>query len=216
MRVNPFVDAWSFMTQGGWIAIVSWLLVIGSVAIATLAYSRIDAQRTPSHLAEWFVRFFIGAMWWQQSLWKVPPHYTDQPNEPFGTTGLSYWMGEMVKHPAFPIHGTLVETVVLPNFHLFAPLVYLVEVFIGVSLMLGVVTRLGGLLGGLMALNLWLGLYRAPQEWPWTYFFLLAIQIVFAVHPPGRSLGVDALLHARRRRDTVGGNRRARILRTAA
>jgi hypothetical protein len=35
-----------------------------------------------------------------------------------------------------------------------------------------------------MAINLWLGLYRSPAEWPWTYFFLMVIQIMFRVHRP--------------------------------
>ena len=62
-----------------------------------------------------------------------------------------------------------------------------------VSLILGVVTRLGAALGALMAINLWLGLYNAPGEWPWTYMFLVVLQLIFLINPPGRSLGVDAL-----------------------
>jgi len=65
--------------------------------------------------------------------------------------------------------------------------------------MLGLLTRLGAILGALMAINLWLGLYSAPNEWPWTYGFLILIQLVFVLDPPGRSLGVDVLLRQRRR-----------------
>jgi hypothetical protein len=48
-----------------------------------------------------------------------------------------------------------------------------------------------------MALNLWLGLYRAPYEWPWAYFFLLMLQTTFVVLHAGRSLGFDAILARR-------------------
>ena len=48
-------------------------------------------------------------------------------------------------------------------------------------------------LGALMAINLWLGLYNAPGEWPWTYMFLVVLQLIFVINPPGRSLGLDAL-----------------------
>ena len=82
--------------------------------------------------------------------------------------------------------------------HVLAPAI---EVAIGVSLMLGVWSRGGALLGALMAINLWLGLYSAPGEWPWTYMFLIIIQALFVLDPPGRSLGVDALLRGRRGRD---------------
>jgi hypothetical protein len=61
----------------------------------------------------------------------------------------------------------------------------------------GVFTRIGAVLGTLMAMNLWLGLYRAPYEWPWAYFFLLTLQTTFAVLHTGRSLGMDAVLARR-------------------
>jgi hypothetical protein len=35
----------------------------------------------------------IGGMWWEQTLWKLLPAYTDHPEQPFGGTGLAYWMG---------------------------------------------------------------------------------------------------------------------------
>ena len=86
----------------------------------------------------------------------------------------------------------------LPNIALFGPLVYAIEVAIAVSLILGVVTRLGAALGALMAINLWLGLYNAQDEWPWTYMFLVVLQLIFMINPPGRSLGVDALAWRRK------------------
>jgi uncharacterized membrane protein YphA (DoxX/SURF4 family) len=70
-------------------------------------------------------------------------------------------------------------------------------VAIAVSLILGLATRLGAALGALMAINLWLGLYDAPGEWPWTYMFLVVLQVIYLIDPPGRSLGVDALVWRR-------------------
>ena len=82
---------------------------------------------------------------------------------------------------------------------------YGTEVLIGVSLMLGLLTRLGAVLAVLMALNLWLGLYSAPGEWPWTYGFLIIIHLLFVVDPPGRSLGADVMLRQRRRLPAILG-----------
>jgi uncharacterized membrane protein YphA (DoxX/SURF4 family) len=136
-------------------------------------------------------------MWWQQSLWKLPPYYTDQPQEPFGTTGLAYWMGLMGKHAAIPLQADFVNNIVLPHFYLFAPIVYAAEVFVAVALILGLFVRLGGVIGALQIANLWLGLYSAPGEWPWTYFFLLLLMLSFALHHYGRSLGLDAIMPGR-------------------
>ncbi len=75
------------------------------------------------------------------------------------------------------------------------------------SLLLGIFVRFWGVIGALQILNLWLGLYDAPGEWPWTYFFLLVLQLIFALHQYGRSLGLDAIIVARyaqaKSRDTV-------------
>jgi uncharacterized membrane protein YphA (DoxX/SURF4 family) len=105
----------------------------------------------------------------------------------------------MTEHASIALQGRLVQDLVLPNIHLFGPLVYGVEVTIGVSLMLGLLTRLGAVFGLLMALNLWLGLYSAPGEWPWTYAFIVILQLLFVIDPPGRSLGADVLLCRRYR-----------------
>jgi uncharacterized membrane protein YphA (DoxX/SURF4 family) len=98
---------------------------------------------------------------------------------------------------AFPLLGDFVNHIVLPNFYVFAPIVYALEVLTAVSLILGLFVRLWGWIGALQVLNLWLGLYNADGEWPWTYFFLLVLMVVFALHRYGRSLGVDAILRER-------------------
>jgi hypothetical protein len=59
--------------------------------------------------------------------------------------------------------------------------------------------RVGALLGALMALNLWLGLYNTVGEWPWTYGYLIIIQFMFLLEPTGRCLGADVLLRERYR-----------------
>ena len=63
---------------------------------------------------------------------------------------------------------------------------------------LGIALLVFAIIGALQILNLWLGLYSAPGEWPWTYFFLFLLQVMLAIHCYGRSLGLDALLHAGR------------------
>ena len=135
-------------------------------------------------------------MWWQQSLWKLPPTYTDHPD---GTGGLRYWVDRMVDGAAFQLQSDFVQYVVQPNFLLFAPVVYATEVFIGASLMTGTLVRLSGLLGAAMAINLWLGLYHSRGEWPWTYFFLIVVQLLFVLQNAGRSLGGDAFIARLRR-----------------
>jgi uncharacterized membrane protein YphA (DoxX/SURF4 family) len=188
VRPNPLSDVQAFLSVAAWTTVGFWLLLVGSVIAAALAWRANPAQRSMRHIGIWLLRLVLGAMWWEQSLWKVPPNYD----------GLIYWMKQMVDHAAVPLQSVLVRDVVLPNIAVFGPLVYAVEVTIGISLMLGVLSRLGAVLGALMAINLWLGLYSAPGEWPWTYGFLVILQLLFAIDPAGCSLGIDALERERR------------------
>jgi len=201
MRQNPLGDAFAFVTKAAWTTAVIWLLLIGGAAAAVFAWRGDPAQRTSYHVGRALLRVLVGCMWWQQSLWKIPPHYD---------WGLIHWMQEMVDHGSIELQSSLVRDLVLPNIAVFGPLVYAIEVAIAVSLILGVATRLGGLLGALMGINLWLGLYNAPGEWPWTYMFLIVIQLIYVLDPPGRSLGVDAMLA--RHGEAAGGASRLRAL----
>jgi uncharacterized membrane protein YphA (DoxX/SURF4 family) len=187
MRPNPLHDAVQYLMQPGWFTPVVWLLLLSSVVIAVVVWRRDPAQRTLRNLGLWGLRVLMGIMWWQQSLWKIPPNFA----------GLHYWVQQEAEHAAIALQGTLIGDIVLPNLTVFGPLVYLVEVTIGVSLMLGLLSRAGAVLGLLMGMNLWLGLYSAPGEWPWTYMFLVMIQGLFVIDPPGRVLGADTLLRLR-------------------
>jgi len=194
--VNPFTDTLAFLMRATWPIYIFWVLLVGSIGMALYNLAADPAQRTLRHVWMWLMRVFIGGLWWQQTLWKLPPTYTDSPDGVSG--GLHYWIGEMVQHAAFDWQRAFVAQVVQPNFYIFAPQVYAAEVVIAVSLLLGLFTRVGGVLGALMAINLWLGLYRASYEWPWAYFFLILLQITFVVYAAGRSLGIDAVFQRRR------------------
>ncbi len=154
MRPNPFDDVVRFLTQAGWFTPVFWLLLLASVMIAIRVWRGEPAQRTAHALGIWALRVLVGGMWWQQTLWKIPPNFD----------GLRYWMEQEVAHASVALQSAFVSDLVLPNLTVFGPLVYLVELIIGISLLLGLFSRAGAALGALMAINLWLGLYSAPNE----------------------------------------------------
>jgi uncharacterized membrane protein YphA (DoxX/SURF4 family) len=184
MRQNPFTDALAALADTDFPKPVFLLLLLACAIAAFLVWRSDRTQRSAQHVGRCLLRVIVGTMWWQQSLWKVPPHYD---------WGLIHWMQEMVEHGSIQLQSDLVRDLVLPNIRIFGPLVYAIEVAIAVSLILGLATRLGAFLGALMAINLWLGLYNAPGEWPWTYMFLVVIQLTYLIDPPGRSLGFDSL-----------------------
>lgn len=194
MKINPIADVWDFLVHGGAVGLVFWLLLVLSVGLAGLNLRRHSDQRTWANGWNWFVRIAIGGLWWQQSLWKMPPTYGVAAD---GTGGLQYWMEQMVQFSCVPLQARMVENVMLPHFSLFAPQIYMGEVLIAALLMLGLFGRVAALLGAAMSLNLWLGLYRSPSEWIWAYFFMIVIHITFLALRPGLSWGADSLLRDR-------------------
>jgi uncharacterized membrane protein YphA (DoxX/SURF4 family) len=103
-------------------------------------------------------------------------------------------------------HDFLVN-VVTPNITLFAELVRLGEVLVGCSLVLGIFTRFGGLVGCFLALN-YMGINNEFTSWT-TIGSLDAVAFVLSflmlAVPAGRVAGVDAMLGRRQpvRKDVV-------------
>lgn len=199
MKVNPFADAWDFLIgatsdhQALGAARYAFVLLFIALLVASVAIARANwradpAQRSAVHLWTWLFRVLIGAMWFQGALWKLPFPVSG---------GLRYWTEQMAANAAFPVVGALVTDVMLPHMAIVDPLVFLAEMGLAISYILGLAVQPVATLGALYALGLWIGLYRHPAEWPWEYIFLATVQGMFAVQAAGRSLGLDALLQRR-------------------
>jgi hypothetical protein len=163
-------------------------------------------------------RLVIGWMWITQLQWKMPPLFGCPPNFAVSTSlqsrtsGLCDWTGLMAQYSLWPPHRAFVANVVAPNLSWMGWGIWLMEVFIAASLILGVFSRLGGLVGLLQASNLYIGLTALPFEWYWTYGMMVVLHLVFFSVPPGRTLGVDAWLRPRLFSASQRGNRLAGIL----
>jgi hypothetical protein len=138
------------------------------------------------------LRIMFGILWLQAALQKAPWVINAQ-GQRFGW--LSNWIWTETQHPTFGFYKALLEHVVLPNFTFFGYLSFVVELALGVSLLLGVLTVLSGIGGALWQFNIALGSYSVPGEWGWNWPLLIAPHLVFALSHAGRSVGVDLFLH---------------------
>jgi hypothetical protein len=75
MRQNPFTDALAALADTDFPKPVFWLLLLGCAIAAVFVWRLDPAQRSIRHVGRCLLRVIVGTMWWQQSLWKVPPHY---------------------------------------------------------------------------------------------------------------------------------------------
>ena len=163
-------------------------------------------------------RLTIAYLWITQLAWKMPPTFGCPPDFAVSTslsartTGLCDWTGLMAVYSKLPLHAAFVRSIIIPNISWMGWGVWLLELFIAVSLGLGLLTRLGAFAGLLQAVNLYIGLTALPFEWYWTYGMLITLQWIFLCVPPGRTLGVDAWLRPRLLTSAERGSRLSRVL----
>ena len=195
MRTNPFYDAWIFLIGAtdehkasgvGWLLTAVFLaLLVATGWIAYTNWKQDPAQRTKEHLATWFMRVMIGAMSFQGSIWKLPLPVSG---------GFEAATRPITEYAAFEFHRWIAKNIFIPLLPVLDPLTYLTELSLAVAFILGFLVRPMGVIGMLFVTQLWLGLYRQPEEWPWLYVFLIFVQGMFVVANAGKSLGLDAMI----------------------
>ncbi len=196
MRTDPFTDTWLFLIgrqpdqlalgAWRWLLVALFLGVLGaSVRIALGNWRRDPAQRSAGNLWIWLFRVLMGCMWFQGSLWKLPLPISG---------GFQSWTEQIVENAAFEAHRAIVRDLLLPNLPLLQAATFVTELSLGISLILGLAVRASSMVGIVFALQLWLGLYHLPAEWPWLFMFMVIALGQFVVYGAGRSLGLDATL----------------------
>ena len=169
-------------------------------------------------------RIVVGLLWFSQLFWKLPPTFGCPAPFKFSTrtqvtSGLCDWIGReaayagnlhvfnldlhLLRLPNFSIdlsflssaYGAFLNGFVLPNFGWMAWLIFGMELFITITVLFGVLGRLGALAGTAQAVNLAIGLLPVPGEWEWTYIMLATLNFILLLTAAGRFIGVDARLH---------------------
>ena len=196
---NPVIDLFNFLIgntgdynrfgYSKYISVVFYLcLLAGGLYVAFLNWSRDPEQRTGYHFWVAAMRMTAAGMWIQGTIWKLPLPVA---------AGFKYWLDQEAKYSSVPLLTTLMHSLFIPYIALLQPVVYLVEIFFTISLTLGRAVRLSGIVAVLFTIQLWLGLYNDPTEWPWTYMAIICAHGMFAAACAGRSLGLDHLLRGR-------------------
>ncbi len=141
------------------------------------------------------VRIYTGIFWILHGMGKIrDPHWA----APGGTcAGI---IQQMLSAGSGSYHDFVVNTV-LPNVTIFANLVAFGETLTGISLLLGLLSRLGGLGGVFLALNYWSakGDFAHASGYAGFDFATAVLSFISLTLPTGRVLGIDGILSARKR-----------------
>ena len=133
------------------------------------------------------IRVVLGIFWLLQITWKAPPTF----GCPDG--GLCLWLNMEVQSPVIQLYADFVRVIVQPNVILFGWITTLVEVFIGLTLLLGLYTRFGALIGVAWSINLLIGLANVPHEEGWYYMFLILLNLMFVAVGAAGQLSIDRM-----------------------
>jgi uncharacterized membrane protein YphA (DoxX/SURF4 family) len=113
------------------------------------------------------------------------------------TPGLTSFLQTVALTRGHPFYRHFVEQVVLPNASLFAAAVSWAELLVGLTLVLGLMTRLSAMVALILTVNYML----AKGAWFWTPSSndaaFAAISIALLIGAAGRTLGLDAVLARR-------------------
>ena len=134
------------------------------------------------------VRVLVALLWVTNVGWKTPPDFGQADD-----AGLFVFTSHAVDDPVFAPFSFLVEHVVLPAFVAFGWGVLVAETALAVLLLSGTWVRVAALLGIAQSLAIGLSVAATPNEWPWSYWLMVAVHALLLVSPAGRLLGSDGV-----------------------
>jgi uncharacterized membrane protein YphA (DoxX/SURF4 family) len=140
-------------------------------------------------------RIYLGAFWLDHGLGKLRA----QPAFGAPDGAMIQFVNSTLAKTSGPYHAFMASTV-SQNVPVFATLVEFGEVTAGALLLLGLFTRLGGLLGAVLALNYWAakGDYAGFSSFAGFDMLAVAASALHLALPTGRYLGLDGVVSRRR------------------
>ena len=149
--------------------------------------------------ARWLAifRIYAGAFWLIHAI----PKFTDSASFLPPSGFMPMMIQKSIGSSTGFYHDFLANTV-MPNLGIFAQLVRAGELLVGISLVLGLLSRLGGLGGVFLALNYMLAknAFGAPDGYAGLDFVAIVISLLNVVLPTDARWSLDTALFRRRRR----------------
>lgn len=120
-----------------------------------------------------------GLLWIEGASWKV----LVGGKLAFNYEALTFWASRGSEYPVLGAYKWLLDTLILPNIKLLLPVVFLIELTIGILFVLGKYVRLAALMAIAQTIFITLSVLKAPHEWKWSYFLMLLVAFIFFVMP---------------------------------
>ena len=135
------------------------------------------------------VRVFMGLFWLANLVWRLPTSFGDG-----NYRGLPHTFDIARTHGFSPPVRSIVDHVLIPHTSVVGWIVFFTGLFTGLSLLLGLLTRVGAVLGLLQAIVITLLVSNAPGEWLYGYLMLIVLSALMVLLPVSRRMSIDDAL----------------------
>lgn len=98
-----------------------------------------------------------------------------------------------------PTYAALLRNIVIPNWQIITRTQTVLEAVIGILLVIGLLTRVAGILGAILAINLLVSFFGSLNEpaFLWFYIFSAFMSLTVALSDAGKTFGLDGMLAAK-------------------
>lgn len=120
-----------------------------------------------------------GLLWVEGASWKI----IVDGKIAFNHDGLAYWASRGSEFPVLGIYKSLLDHVILPNIVFLTPIVFALELTIGVLFLAGKYVRIAAGLAFVQTIAISLSVLNTPHEWKWSYFLMMLVAAIFFVTP---------------------------------
>ena len=120
-----------------------------------------------------------GLLWLEGASWKI----LVDGKLALNYDGLTYWASRGSEFPVLGAYKWLLDSFILPNIELLLPIVFLLELTIGLLFVMGKYIRIAAIMAIMQTMAIMLSVLNAPHEWKWSYFLMILVAVFFFVIP---------------------------------
>ena len=147
--------------------------------------------KTPNELSFLFLRVIIGCMWISQGFIKLIDRTPDALNDHHFFLKQLHDMADTNPIPAV---SSILNNILIPNYQLLTWIVIFLEIGLGISMIFGIFSRIGSLVGIGFTLVLFINTL-GWGEWLWTYPLIATPMVVIFIASFQNRFGFDNYIH---------------------
>lgn len=150
-----------------------------------------DIRNDSNRLALYVLRVIIGLMWLSEGFIKLVDRYPDPVND------YHFFLQQiqsMADTNPFPFVSSIINNFLVPNYELLAWIVILLEIFLAVSVIAGVFSRIGSFVGVVYTGILFVSAL-GWGEWIWTYPLIATPMLIIFISSFQTRIGLDQVIY---------------------